>query len=78
MIINKKGKARTILVIIAIIIVLGLLTYFIIKGFSSSTGNVITNNGITYNVIANDDKVTTPAKAANTNPDLLSDNPTSS
>jgi hypothetical protein len=78
MITNKKGKARTVLVVIAILIVLGLLTYFVVKGLSHSTGNVITNNGITYNVIANDERVTAPAKAASTNPDLPPYNPTSS
>ncbi len=65
---------RTLLIIVAVVIVLGLLTYFVVNGLGSSTGKVIANNGITYNVIAHDDKVTSPARAANTNPTLPSDN----
>lgn len=72
--VNKKRRLLTILIVVAMIIVLCLLAYFVIKGLPSSTGKVVDNDGITYSVIANDDRVTMPAKAADTNPDLSSYN----
>jgi flagellar basal body-associated protein FliL len=71
MVIDKKRRIEIILIIIAIIIVLGLFAYFAIKG-ESSTGKVIFNNIFIDNVIANDDAVTTPARAVNTNFNLTS------
>ncbi len=76
MVMNEKGQMRTILIVVVIVIVLGLSAYFVVKGLSSSTGKVITNNGFTDNAAAdnNANRITTPARAANTNPNLTSNN----
>ncbi len=69
MVMKKKKRMGTILLITAIIIVLGLSTYFFIKELYP-TGNVVAK-------VADNDmisKITTPAKAANTNPILTSNN----
>lgn len=58
---NKKGQVGIILIIAAIIIIVGLSAFFIIRG-SHSTGNVIANNtenGITGNTIAGNNNTNT-------------------
>ena len=70
---NKKRKTRTILLVIAIVIVLALLTFFVIKGVASSTGKVITNNGILNNVIK--DSITIPPRAVENSPNFIPEVP---
>lgn len=66
---NKAMKTG--IIIVAIIIILSLSAYFVIKELSSTTGNVISDKDIIG-------KITIPGKAVDTNPILPHDNSTKS